>query len=129
MVAERYQSDIVTGVSHRTKACSEILNCCSFLLISHSQYFSLSNFCVAISIVSQFKYWSREMSPHDTSRAHAIVVTCIVAPIITSLFVLIRVWTRTFVSRSAGWDDCLAAPFFPPSDSADKKIQIWRSSL
>lgn len=50
------------------------------------------------------------MNLHETSRAHAILVTCIVAPIVTSLFVLLRVWTRVYVVRSVGWDDCLAAP-------------------
>ena len=51
-----------------------------------------------------------ELNHRDTSRAHAIVVTSIAAPIIAFLFVLLRVWTRVFVSRSVGWDDCLPAP-------------------
>lgn len=41
-----------------------------------------------------------------SSQQHAIVVVCIVSPIVSSLFVAIRVWTRAFVSSSIGWDDC-----------------------
>lgn len=41
-----------------------------------------------------------------SSQQHAIVVVCIVASIVSSLFVAIRVWTRTFVSHSMSWDDC-----------------------
>lgn len=41
-----------------------------------------------------------------SSQQHAIVVVCIVSPILSSLFVAIRVWTRTFISHSVSWDDC-----------------------
>lgn len=60
-----------------------------------------------------------EMSFRDTSRVHAIIVTCVVAPIIASLFVLLRVWTRFFVSRLMGWDDCV--PPLCVRDSTDEK--------
>ena len=41
-----------------------------------------------------------------SSQQHTIVVVCIVCPVVTSLFVAIRVWTRTFISHWIGWDDC-----------------------
>ena len=41
-----------------------------------------------------------------SSQQHAIVIVCIVSPIVTSLFVAIRIWTRIFVTNSIGWDDC-----------------------
>lgn len=41
-----------------------------------------------------------------SSQQHAIVIVCIVSPIVTSLFVAIRIWTRIFVTTSMGWDDC-----------------------
>ena len=42
-----------------------------------------------------------------STQQHAIVVVCIVAPIICTLFVAMRIWTRIFVSYSIiGWDDC-----------------------
>ena len=48
-----------------------------------------------------------------STQQHAIVVVCIVSPIVSSLFVAIRVWTRTFVTHSIGWDDCkLPRPCF-----------------
>ena len=47
-----------------------------------------------------------------SSEQHTIVVACIVTPIVTSLFVGIRVWTRTFASHWTGWDDC-KLPRFP----------------
>ena len=62
-----------------------------------------------------------EMSLRDTSRVHAIIMTCVVAPIIASLFVLLRVWTRFFVSRLIGWDDCLLPLVF--GDSTDEKFR------
>ena len=41
-----------------------------------------------------------------SSQQHAIVVTAIVCPIISGLFVLIRMWTRTLITRTVGWNDC-----------------------
>lgn len=42
-----------------------------------------------------------------STQQHAIVVVCIVAPTICTLFVAMRIWTRIFVSHSIiGWDDC-----------------------
>ena len=42
-----------------------------------------------------------------STQQHAIVVVCIVAPIICTLFVAMRIWTRIFVSHSIiNWDDC-----------------------
>ena len=41
-----------------------------------------------------------------STQQHTIVVVCIVAPICSSLFTVIRVWTRVFIVHSVGWDDC-----------------------
>ena len=41
-----------------------------------------------------------------STQQHAIVIVSIVAPIVTTLFVAIRLWTRTFVTHSVGYDDC-----------------------
>ena len=42
-----------------------------------------------------------------SNQQHAIVVVCIVAPTICTLFVAMRIWTRIFVSHSIiGCDDC-----------------------
>ena len=41
-----------------------------------------------------------------STQQHAIVIVSIVAPIVTTLFVAIRLWTRTFVTHSLGRDDC-----------------------
>lgn len=40
-----------------------------------------------------------------STQQHAIVIVCIVSPIVSSLFVIIRVWTRAFISHSIGLDD------------------------
>lgn len=60
-----------------------------------------------------------------STQQHAIVVVSIVAPIVTTLFVAIRLWTRTFVTHSVGYDDCklsrlyiLAAPLSYVIDTA-----------
>ena len=47
-----------------------------------------------------------EVNHRDSNYAHAFVVTSIVAPVITVVFVSLRVWTRVFVTHSLGWDDC-----------------------
>lgn len=41
-----------------------------------------------------------------SSQQHAIVVTCIVCPIVSGAFVVIRGWTRTLITRTVGWNDC-----------------------
>ena len=41
-----------------------------------------------------------------STQQHAIVIVSVVAPTVTTLFVAIRLWTRTFVTHSVGWDDC-----------------------
>ena len=41
-----------------------------------------------------------------STQQHTIVVVCIVSSIVSSLFVAIRLWTRTFVTHSVGLDDC-----------------------
>lgn len=47
-----------------------------------------------------------------STQQHAVVIVCIVSPIVSSLFVAIRVWTRTSISHSVSWDDCkLHLPF------------------
>ena len=42
------------------------------------------------------------------SRAHLIVVVSIIAPCITTVFIAARIWTRAFILRSLGWDDCIS---------------------
>lgn len=41
-----------------------------------------------------------------STQQHAMVVVCIVSPAVSSFFVAIRLWTRTFVTHSVGLDDC-----------------------
>lgn len=60
-----------------------------------------------------------------STQQHAIVIVSIVAPIVTTLFVAIRLWTRTIVTHSVGYDDCklsrlymLAAPLSYVIDTA-----------
>ena len=42
------------------------------------------------------------------SRAHGIIVAAIVCSIFSTLFVAVRIWTRAFVNRAVGWDDCIS---------------------
>ena len=44
-----------------------------------------------------------------STQQQTIVIVCIVSSIVSSLFVAIRIWTRTFVTHSVGWDDCKLA--------------------
>ena len=41
-----------------------------------------------------------------STQQQTIVVVCIVSPIVSTLFVAIRLWTRAFVVHSLGKDDC-----------------------
>ena len=41
----------------------------------------------------------------SSSRQYAVLLTCIITPIVSSLFVAVRIWTRVFISGSLGWDD------------------------
>ena len=41
-----------------------------------------------------------------STQQHTIVVVCIVSPIFSSIFVAIRLWTKSFITHSLGWDDC-----------------------
>ena len=43
-----------------------------------------------------------------SSRAHGIIVAAVVCSIFSTLFVAIRIWTRAFVNRAVGWDDCIS---------------------
>lgn len=49
-----------------------------------------------------------EVNHRDSGYARAFVVTSIVSPIFTLVFVSLRVWTRVLVTRSLGWDDYMA---------------------
>lgn len=42
----------------------------------------------------------------SSSHAMVVVTACIVLPILSSVFMVLRIWTRHFVSHSLGWDDC-----------------------
>lgn len=47
--------------------------------------------------------------PDDVpSRAHGIIVAAIVCSIFSTLFVAVRIWTRAFINRAVGWDDCIS---------------------
>ena len=41
-----------------------------------------------------------------SSQQHTIVVVCFVSPILSSISVAIRVWTKGFITPSISWDDC-----------------------
>ena len=53
-----------------------------------------------------------EMSPqlpdHVSSRAHDIIIACVVGPIVSTIIVSIRIWTRVVVTHNLGWDDYAA---------------------
>ena len=42
------------------------------------------------------------------SRAHGIIVAAIVCSIFSTLFVAVRIYTRVFINRTLGWDDCMS---------------------
>lgn len=42
----------------------------------------------------------------SSSHAQVVVTACIVLPILSSVFVVVRIWTRQFITHSLGWDDC-----------------------
>ncbi|KAF6237426.1 hypothetical protein HO173_004316 [Letharia columbiana] len=45
------------------------------------------------------------INTNPSTQQHTIVVVCIVAPIFSSLFAAIRIWTRIFITHSIGRDD------------------------
>ena len=51
---------------------------------------------------------SPQLPEHVPSLAHAIVITAIIVPILSTIVVLIRVWTRIVVTHNLGWDDYAA---------------------
>lgn len=51
---------------------------------------------------------SPQLPENVSSRAHAIIITCVIGPIVATVIVFIRVWTRVFVTRNLGWDDYAA---------------------
>ena len=69
-------------------------------------------FCDPDNALSSFLYLYDNFSPamvintDPSTQQHTIVVVCIVAPIFSSLFAAIRIWTRIFVTHSIGRDDC-----------------------
>lgn len=48
------------------------------------------------------------VNPVDGRRVH--LVTSIAAPIAAGLFFLLRFYTRVFITRTLGWDDCETHP-------------------
>ena len=68
--------------------------------------------CNPVSDSSSLKYCLTDRSgtmvinTDPSSQQHTIVIVCIVSPIISSIFVAIRLWTKSFITRSVGWDDC-----------------------
>lgn len=53
------------------------------------------------------------INTNPSTQQHTIVVVCIVAPVFSSLFTAIRVWTRIFILHSVGWDDYAAIVTLP----------------
>lgn len=51
---------------------------------------------------------SPQLPAHVPSRARDIIITCIICPIIATVIVFIRVWTRVVVTHNLGWDDYAA---------------------
>ena len=46
------------------------------------------------------------LSAKVESRGPAIVIVAIISPIISGFFVALRVYTRVFLVKAMGWDDC-----------------------
>ena len=46
------------------------------------------------------------MSKEVESRGPAIVVVAIISPIVSGFFVALRVYTRAFIVKVIGWEDC-----------------------
>lgn len=40
------------------------------------------------------------------SRGPAIVIVAIISPIIAGIFVALRIYTRMFLVKAMGWEDC-----------------------
>lgn len=59
----------------------------------YDKYFCSSKVCQA-------------MSKEVESRGPAIVVVAIISPIISGFFVALRVYTRAFLVKVTGWEDC-----------------------
>lgn len=51
---------------------------------------------------------SPQLPDHVPSLAHAIIITCVIGPIVATIIVFIRVWTRVVVTHNLGWDDYAA---------------------
>ncbi len=51
---------------------------------------------------------SPQLPDHVPSLAHAIIITAIIVPILSTIVVLIRVWTRIVVTHNLGLDDYAA---------------------
>ena len=67
---------------------------------------------------------------HIQSHGHAIVVTATIAPIISAVFVGLRIYARAFLAHALGWDDCecfpplKASPMGTRSDSTDNEKSL-----
>lgn len=51
---------------------------------------------------------SPQLPQRVSSRAPDIVTACVIGPVVASIFVFIRVWTRVFVTHNLGCDDYVA---------------------
>ena len=49
-----------------------------------------------------------QLPRHVHSQAHNIITACIIGPIVASIFVFIRVWTRLSITHNIGKDDYAA---------------------
>lgn len=58
------------------------------------------------SLAQYFSLFTMAINTDPSTHQQAIVIVCIVSPVVACLFVGIRIWTRAFVLHSVGWDDC-----------------------
>ena len=95
-------------------SCFPTFLCAYIALLSLNQP-TLSRVCLISLPASQFP--RLEMAgdvPNDVpSRAHGIIVAAIVCSCFSTLFVAVRIWTRAFVNRAVGWDDCISPCLHP----------------
>ena len=103
---------------------SPILASYFLYLFGTCQSDSLGTICPCLGVSSIINQWDSDnalsallrhsdislqamvINANPSTQQHTIVLVCIVAPVFSSLFAAIRVWTRIFILRSIGWDDC-----------------------
>jgi len=56
---------------------------------------------------------SPKLPEHVQSRAHDIIIACVIGPLVATIIVGIRVWTRVVVTHNLGRDDYAAIVTLP----------------